>query len=850
MATKMFLILTVMSFAQLCVGFEYSDLMAMNATCPNKDSCKSEKGPRMSDQEDWKKRNCFCDNLCAEYGDCCLDAKAYKAEEQAEKRENFECVKLKQFGEHYMQGRCMAGWEDLELALLCSSGSPDSQSDRRDPLADLPVTSLDSAVTYTNYYCAVCNNDSRSLEIWKPRLECPTLTSYNARFRNLTMEYIFSKLLYNDQDWGIYLDDNGVEVFHTCSVDPVMPETVAHMVRKCKKMTRDCKEEWRDTEVEALCHSYTAVVYNFDKPYRNTHCAQCNDVPTEAMQCYNGVFTRFYFRDDFNPSSFSLLFDFVDNSGSNVVGSSSTCGVGEVFDPFFKKCRNVVCGKANQEYRFGRCIDLDVSPASSTEEISSSPSTSTTTTVPTTSDAATTNPVVESEAKDSSDAVDAKEENRRLEEMTEDAAVRVEEPAASDPSITTTDKPLEPTATAASPPEVPVSPSDTTTEQAQTLSCERFLLPSEEYTMGANGTVVVEKYQRTYQAHEYERREGGILVCIIQPEADKFSSLMGWMSLAGLGLSCVCLLLHLGAFLLVPDLRNLSGKNLASLCIVLLAAYTTFILSVFGEPGKRECFILAAAMYYFFLSSFCWMSVMAFDIWRTLRMATSELRVSVGGQWRKFVAYSLYGWVLPAAALVALVVLDLVRPEGMPSHYFPTLGERWCWFGQRKALLVFFAAPLATIMLINIILFIFSARIIAETTQSTAKMTSCNPHQNQFKLYMRLALLMGLTWISGIVAGYLQMEPIWYIFVLLNTLQGVFIFLAFTCTRKVWRVVGGGCWRRVVLARRGVSWVGRSPSSSRQGLESRDSNDSQLSHASHSSVTHLTSNSRTSVDAF
>ena len=31
---------------------------------------------------DWKKRNCFCDNSCAVYGDCCIDAPAYSREEQ------------------------------------------------------------------------------------------------------------------------------------------------------------------------------------------------------------------------------------------------------------------------------------------------------------------------------------------------------------------------------------------------------------------------------------------------------------------------------------------------------------------------------------------------------------------------------------------------------------------------------------------------------------------------------------------------------------------------------------------------------------------------------------------------
>lgn len=33
---------------------------------------------------------------------------------------------------------------------------------------------------------------------------------------------------------------------------------------------------------------------------------------------------------------------------------------------------------------------------------------------------------------------------------------------------------------------------------------------------------------------------------------------------------------------------------------------------------------------------------------------------------------------------------------------------------------------------------------------------------------------------------YPSQEPLWYIFVALNTLQGLFIFIAFTCTRKIY----------------------------------------------------------------
>ena len=52
----------------------------------------------------------------------------------------------------------------------------------------------------------------------------------------------------------------------------------------------------------------------------------------------------------------------------------------------------------------------------------------------------------------------------------------------------------------------------------------------------------------------------------------------------------------------------------------------------------------------------------------------------------------------------------------------------------------------------NIFLFLFSAYIVYDTTKSGAKMTSCGPKTN-FHLYLRLAVIMGLTWVTGLAAG-------------------------------------------------------------------------------------------------
>lgn len=62
---------------------------------------------------DWKKRNCFCDQQCIVYDDCCVDS-SYRRDPNVNYKtsENFQCVKLRQFGSLYMKTQCPSNWKD------------------------------------------------------------------------------------------------------------------------------------------------------------------------------------------------------------------------------------------------------------------------------------------------------------------------------------------------------------------------------------------------------------------------------------------------------------------------------------------------------------------------------------------------------------------------------------------------------------------------------------------------------------------------------------------------------------------------------------------------------------------
>lgn len=213
------------------------------------------------------------------------------------------------------------------------------------------------------------------------------MTSYNQRFKNLTKEYIQDNLVVHQEEgrWGVNIEINGVEVFHECTVDPAVPDTLTHLVRSCsgKSTIKTCPADFRavnETIIE-LCHSYTAMVFEPNAAYRNVHCAICNNASLEKLICYNlGPLGRTNWQSNFNLVNFAVLFD-LSGDVQDKVGFEHKCQQGELYDPFFKKCRNVICGQDGMEFRQGRCIDTRIpvltSSSSSTDGSASNPLTTT-----------------------------------------------------------------------------------------------------------------------------------------------------------------------------------------------------------------------------------------------------------------------------------------------------------------------------------------------------------------------------------------------------------------------------------------------------------------------------------------
>lgn len=363
-------------------------------------------------------------------------------------------------------------------------------------------------------------------------------------------------------------------------------------------------------------------------------------------------------------------------------------------------------------------------------------------------------------------------------------------------------------------------------------SCPRLILKKDvDYHLLSNGSVVVNKTNVTLHPIDYELDQNDtIQICAELTFLTRLKNYLKhsypqrFLSDVCLTISVICLALHIIIHIVAPKLRNLPGKNLLSLSCCLFVGQLLFLTGVGAKEavGYELCAAIGIVIHWSILAAFFWMNIMGFDICRTFagsKITNHRHRASVQKRRTVFFFYSIYGWTSPSLIVGLSLVLDFT--DITDGSYAPNYGVNQCWICNQYGLGFLFILPMATLLTVNFLFFgltawsIFkqwkearfamdrngmhrSSSIIgklmdkfttADQVQQLRRKRRIAHLRTRFFLYVKLALIMGLGWISGLVAGSIDVPGLWYPFILFNTLQGTFIFLAFDCKWKIYYTV-------------------------------------------------------------
>ncbi|XP_045709020.1 adhesion G protein-coupled receptor E2-like isoform X2 [Phyllostomus hastatus] len=236
----------------------------------------------------------------------------------------------------------------------------------------------------------------------------------------------------------------------------------------------------------------------------------------------------------------------------------------------------------------------------------------------------------------------------------------------------------------------------------------------------------------------------------------------------GLSLSLLCLFLAALTFLLCKAIQNTSTSLHLQLCICLFLAHLLFLTAIDRTELRVLCAIIAGALHYLYLASFTWMLLEGLHLFLTARNLTVVNYSNVSRFMKKFMFPVGYG--VPA---VIVAISAASRP-----HLYGTAAR--CWLHPEKGFMWGFLGPVCAIISVNLAFFLMTLWILKSKLSSlnTDVSTLQNTKMLTFKAMAQLFIL-GCTWSLGILQVGPAAQAMAYLFTIINSLQGVFIFLVY-----------------------------------------------------------------------
>ena len=259
------------------------------------------------------------------------------------------------------------------------------------------------------------------------------------------------------------------------------------------------------------------------------------------------------------------------------------------------------------------------------------------------------------------------------------------------------------------------------------------------------------------------------------------------LSYVGLSLDVVAGAILLFTYAAFAEMRTFYGKLLMNFVLVLLLGDLTFLLGTALFAVTLEdvvCQVVAILLHYLFLARFVWMSLLSLNVARHFYHAAKFIASGEKESWPYLILYMAAGWLSP------LLVLGVTMPLNYAISGTVGYGVNGlCWMNQTLAIIVSFIVPLAICILFTTGAFLFVCIILVKFHWSTVTKDKHRTSYRNCRVLAAVFFVTGCMWLFGFLAMIdSALSWAWYVFIILNTTQAVFLTLAYMCTAKVLRL--------------------------------------------------------------
>ena len=308
--------------------------------------------------------------------------------------------------------------------------------------------------------------------------------------------------------------------------------------------------------------------------------------------------------------------------------------------------------------------------------------------------------------------------------------------------------------------------------------CDGIALHPNDYILNKTKLTIVYS-QNEFNNDEYYRHKTLIILCNASNSVNGIFKVVTGQGLLTISLLAVSILFLFYRICHQICSSSSKFKNAAGLlqCNLVMALLLASLLQLFSPIMadyhlRNLCSVLGVFKYYAYLCVFSWTLFISIDMYFVVQRSISCVQ---DNPHRSVLKQVVTTWVIPT--VVACGVYSL---EYLSVNYQPRFGGPSCWFMNGKLLLYCFVLPVAVCELVGIFIFILMSYSLHKAfTLSEAVQKKAKQNKNNMKVYLKIFVILGLSWIIGFMDSFLHSDILTYLNTILTPSQGTLVVFVY-----------------------------------------------------------------------
>ncbi|XP_004364290.1 hypothetical protein CAOG_03451 [Capsaspora owczarzaki ATCC 30864] len=283
----------------------------------------------------------------------------------------------------------------------------------------------------------------------------------------------------------------------------------------------------------------------------------------------------------------------------------------------------------------------------------------------------------------------------------------------------------------------------------------------------SDGCVTTQLTNSSAKCECYHLTNFALFFSLADDQIDSVSAeILSNITYVGCALSIFGTVVTFVTFVLLRTLRSFAMKLVMHLCVAIFGINVVFLAGALQTDNADGCRAAGVFLHFFLLCSFCWMLSIGVNLFLGIVRLNTDSHIF----YRHMVVAS---YCVPALIVIITMAVDIDNYGGTES----------CWIQDQGALIGAFYVPVLLVIAANIAMFVMILFAFRRAAKDRKLLGA--EERNNARVLLTIFLMLGITWVFGVLAIDSATTALQYLFVIFNSFQGFLIFVFYCCNKRV-----------------------------------------------------------------